>query len=397
MPDLPRILLPLVVLSTLTPTACAPTADPSDDVQEEVKAVVDAAILPLLQEHDIPGMAVAVIVGGRTHHFDYGVASRESGSPVTPETLFEVGSISKLFTATLGAWAEGRGALALSDPAARHWEALEGSPIGDATLLDLGTYAAGGLPLQFPSEVVDEATMLAYYRDWQPVHTPGSHRLYSNPSIGLFGFLAARSLGRPFTEVMEGELVPALGLSNTFIRVPAAMEERYAWGYSSRDEPVRVNPGMLDAEAYGIRSSSADMARFVEANLGTVPLDPSLAAAVATTHVGYFRVGSMTQGLGWESYPYPLELDRLLEGTSPNVILEANPLERLSPPEHPGGDRIFNKTGSTNGFGGYVAFVPDRGLGLVMLANRNYPNAARVTAGHGILHGLERVRRGEGR
>lgn len=393
MPDLPRIILPLVLLATLVSVGCAPEADP----REEVQTVVDAAILPLLQEHDIPGMAVAVIVGGRAHHFGYGVASRESGSPVTPETLFEVGSISKLFTATLGAWAEGRGALALLDPAARHWPALEGSPIGDATLLDLGTYAAGGLPLQFPPEVVDEETMLTYYRNWQPAHAPGSHRLYSNPSIGLFGFLAARSLERPFTEVMEEELLPALGLSSTFIRVPAAVEERYAWGYSSRDEPVRVNPGMLDAEAYGIRSSAADMIRFVEANLGSVVSDPSVGAAVAATHVGYFRVGSMTQALGWESYPYPLDLDRLLEGTSPNVILEANPVERLSPPERPGGDRIFNKTGSTNGFGGYVAFVPGRGLGLVMLANRNYPNAARVTAGYRILEGLERIGGGEGR
>lgn len=386
MPVRTRSVLPLVVLATLTPVACAPAGDPRDEVQ----AVVDAAILPLLQEHDIPGMAVAVIVDGRSHHFEYGVASRESGVPVTSETLFEVGSISKLFTATLGAWVEGRGALALSDPAARHWDALQGSPVGDATLLELGTYTAAELPLQFPPSVVDEETLLAFYRDWQPEHAPGTHRLYSNPSIGLFGFLVARSLGRPFAEIMEEELLPGLGLAGTFIRVPAEVEERYAWGYSSGNEPVRVNPGMLDAEAYGIRSSSADMARFVEANLGAAPPDPSLAAAVAATHVGHFRVGSMTQALGWESYPYPLELERLLEGTSPGVILEANPVEPLSGPEPPG-DRIFNKTGSTNGFGGYVAFVLGRGVGVVMLANRNYPNAARVTAGYRILQGLERI------
>ena len=60
-------------------------------------------------------------------------------------------------------------------------------------MLNLGTYTAGGLPLQFPDNVTDPASMLAYYRQWQPEYAAGTHRRYSNPSIGLLGMLAAKS------------------------------------------------------------------------------------------------------------------------------------------------------------------------------------------------------------
>jgi beta-lactamase class C len=48
----------------------------------------------------------------------------------------------------------------------------------------------------------------------------------------------------------------------------------------------------------------------------------------------------------------------------------------------------INKTGSTNGFGGYVAFVPSHGLGIVLLANKNYPNEARVRFAYEIAQAL---------
>ena len=82
----------------------------------------------------------------------------------------------------------------LDDRASQHWPALQGSRFDGISLLDLATYTAGGLPLQFPDSVQkDQAQIRDYYRQWQPTYAPGSQRLYSNPSIGLFGYLAARS------------------------------------------------------------------------------------------------------------------------------------------------------------------------------------------------------------
>jgi beta-lactamase class C len=354
---------------------------------------VDDAIRPVMQEHHVPGMVVALTVQGRRHFFSYGVAAKDGGKKPSEQTIFEIGSISKTFTATLASYAQASGALSLADSASKHLPALAGSSFDTISLLDLGTYTAGGLPLQFPGGVTDSHTMIAYYRSWRPEHAAGTHRLYSNPSVGLFGYLAARGLGEPFDELMEKTLFPKLGLAHTYLRVPQDQMGHYAWGHSKDGKPVRVTPGVLDSQAYGVKTTAADMIRYVEAHMDGKGLDDTLQRALAATRTGYYQVGGMTQGLGWEMYAYPTELETLLAGNSAQVIFKANPVTRLAPPLPPGQDMLVNKTGSTNGFGAYVAFVPGRSIGVVMLANRNYPIADRVRAGHRILMALDGGRR----
>lgn len=354
----------------------------------DLPGAVDAAVQPTMRQCDIPGLAVALHHRGERLYFNYGVASRESGQAVDEHTLFELGSVSKLFTATLGAYAQAEGRLSLADKASEHLPALRGSTFDAISLLDLATYTPGGLPLQFPQTVQSERQMLDWYRAWQPGYPPGSQRLYSNPSIGLFGHLAAASLGEPFERLLEHRLFPQLGMTESHVRVPAQQMARYAWGYRE-DEPVRVQPGPLDAEAYGVKSSAADMLRFVEANLDPSHLPASLRQAIATTHQGHYRVGDMTQGLGWERYDYPIDLQRLQAGNSSQMALQPHAVERFATPRPAEGDMLLNKTGSTNGFGAYVVVLPARDTGLVILANRNYPNAERVRIALRILAALE--------
>lgn len=358
------------------------------DADAALRGMVDAVMRPLVDEQKLPGLAVAVTVNGRTTFFNYGVASIEAGTPITEHTLFELGSVSKTFTGTLAAYAEQQGALSLSDHPSRFLPALAGTPIDAATLLHLGTYTPGGLPLQFPDEVTDEAAMVRYYHQWRPDAEPGTARRYSNPSLGLFGHLTGRALGTAFADAVEARLLPGLGLTHTYIRVPEAAMPSYAWGYNAANEPIRVNPGVLDAEAYGIKSSAADMIRFVQAQIDPSGLDEPIRQAVQGTHVGYFSVGPLVQCLGWEQYPYPVPLDQLLLGNSPEISTKPNAAVAIMPPRVPTEPTLFNKTGSTNGFGAYVVFVPARKVGIVMLANRNYPNAARVTAAHAVLQAL---------
>ncbi|HEN8661010.1 TPA: PDC family class C beta-lactamase [Pseudomonas aeruginosa] len=357
---------------------------------DRLKALVDAAVQPVMKANDIPGLAVAISLKGDPHYFSYGLASKEDGRRVTPETLFEIGSVSKTFTATLAGYALAQDKMRLDDRASQHWPALQGSRFDGISLLDLATYTAGGLPLQFPDSVQkDQAQIRDYYRQWQPTYAPGSQRRYSNPSIGLFGYLAARSLGQPFERLMEQQVFPALGLEQTHLDVPEAALAQYAQGYGKDDRPLRVGPGPLDAEGYGVKTSAADLLRFVDANLHPERLDRPWAQALDATHRGYYKVGDMTQGLGWEAYDWPISLKRLQAGNSTPMALQPHRIARLPAPQALEGQRLLNKTGSTNGFGAYVAFVPGRDLGLVILANRNYPNAERVKIAYAILSGLE--------
>lgn len=357
---------------------------------EKIESVVDTVIRPLMAEYDVPGMAVAISLDGERHVFNHGVASRETGAAVTDGTIFEIGSISKTFTATLGAYAQASGALAMSDMAGEHIPELKGSALNDISLLQLATYTAGGLPLQFPDEVGDgQDAMIAYYRDWRPDFQPGEQRQYSNPSIGLFGYIAAAGMDQPFEALMREAVFEPLGLADSFIDVPEDRMSDYAFGYARDGRAIRVTPGLLDAQAYGVKTTASDLLRFVEANMDGVDTDEMLGEAMATTRTGYVRVGDMIQGLGWEMYPSSTDLAGLLAGNSTDMALEPQPATMLAPPTPPQPDMLVNKTGSTNGFGAYAVFIPEKRVGVVLLANRNYPNAARVEAAYEIMTALE--------
>lgn len=355
------------------------------DAPAELRDAVDRAIRPLLEEHGAPGVAVAVTVNGEQYFFSYGVAAQGANTPVTEDTLFEIGSVSKTVTATLATYAQALGKLSLDDHPGKYMPALRDSALDRASLLHLGTYTAGGLPLQFPDGVATNADMLRYFRQWTPTAQPGAARRYSNPSIGLLGYVAALSLQGDFAELVEAELFPKLGLGRSYIRVPKAEMARYAWGTKKAGKKVRVTPAVLDAEAYGVKTSAADLIRFVDYNIHPDTLEPALRQAVEGTHVGYFKVGEMVQGLGWEQYPYPVTLERLLAGNSTDISMKPNPATALAAPQVPTEPTLFNKTGSTGGFGAYVAFVPAQEIGIVILANKSVPIPARITAAYAVL------------
>ena len=369
----------LVTVSLLSGTVQAADSD------DRLKNTVDKQAKLLMNEHNISGMAFGIIVDGKSHFYHYGLANKETKTPVSENTIFELGSISKTFAATLASYSELNGTLALDNTADQYIPYLKNSAIGNTKLINLATYSAGGLPLQVPDEVKNNKELLRYYKSWQPVFPVNSKRLYSNASIGLFGYISALSMDSDYTQLMEEKILPSLNMPNTFINVPNDKMADYAFGYNAAGEAIRVNPGMLDAEAYGIKSTIVDMTQFMAANMGLVPLDKDIQQALNNNRKGYYQASTFTQGLGWEMYPFPTKLDTLLEGNSMDVVLKPQPIQVDNYPTPVLNNVWVNKTGATNGFGGYIAYIPAEKSGIVILANKNYPNADRVKAAYTIL------------
>ncbi|GEK46838.1 beta-lactamase [Bisbaumannia pacifica] len=376
---MPGRLLPLAL--TLAAGAAQAAVSPCDS------PTLDEQVMALMSRHDIPGLSVAVVDHGELCVSHFGVASRDTGLAVGDDTLFEIGSVTKPLTSVLAAWVHQQGGFDWGDRVASIEPRLAGSPVGETTLVELATYTAGGFPLQFP-DGISQDNVLDYYRHWQPAFAPGAQRLYSNPSIGLFGELAARHHGQPFSELMQAQVLPTLGLEQTWLEVPEARLGDYAQGYGRDDTPVRLNPGVMDAQAYGIKTTAIDLGRFVQANLAAYHQDDPMSRALLATQHGYAAIGEMHQGLGWESYALPVSLDSLRAGTTAEMALEPQPATLLDTTGDPRPARWYHKTGSTNGFGAYAAFIPAQERGIAILANKGYPNGERVEAAWHILAAL---------
>lgn len=373
-----------IKLFLMTLTCAAATASAA---QPDMKAAVDAAIAPLQAKYGVPGVAVGITVGGKHAFYNYGVASKATGAPVDGQTLFEVGSFTKTITATLACHAQTIGKLSFSAPASRYMSALRGSQFDHVSVLNLGTHTSG-LPLFVPDSVTNDAQMTAWFRNWQPPGPIGTQRVYSNLGIGLLGRAAAQSVGEPFRDAVQKDLLPTFGMTQSWLDVPASSMPHYAQGYDKHDAPTRLHPGELADETYGLRTTSGDVVRYLDANMGLAPLDAAWQRAIACAHTGYYTTGAFTQDLVWEQYPWPVALPTLLRGNSPDAILKGMPAQALTPPLPPQADALLNKTGSTNGFSTYAAFIPAKRIGVVILANKAYPTEARVNAAYAILEAL---------
>ena len=150
---------------------------------------------------------------------------------MTPETLFEIGSVSKTFT-TLAGYALTQDKMRLDDRASQHWPALQGSRFDGISLLDLATYTAGGLPLQF-SRLGAEGPgtdprllppVAADLRAGQPA--PLFH-----PSIGLFSYLAARSWASRSNGSWSSKCSRHWASNRPTSTCPKAALAQYAQGY----------------------------------------------------------------------------------------------------------------------------------------------------------------------
>jgi len=357
-PDLTKrsatILITVPLFSALLVTS-AVTARFS--MSSEVDHIVSHCIAPMSGPNG--GVAVAVQMGGRSLFFNYGYADQADKRPVTSDSLFNVGSVRKVFEATLLAQGVLRGEIRLDDSVTRYVTELHGDYVRHVTVRQLVSHTSGLLlPTDHPPWPTEKYSLAGFYdalNAWTPSggEAPGKQRIYTHSGYILLQLVLERRYGKPIAELLDRGVIAPLGMTSTVVPergaddraiMSAALLQRAVQGYG-RDGAAIGLPGnqqsYFDFPGTGQMFSTAhDLARLLAACLGDKQIDPQLRQALLATQREEFRISPQYgQAMAWEI-------------------------------ESPFGVTIVDKPGGLDNASAYVGVVPDHKIGIAILVNR---------------------------
>ncbi len=314
--------------------------------------VVKTIVGPWIEKFEPPGSLVIVHREGQTEFFPHGEADRARHSAVTPDSIFELASITKVFTTTSLALEVETGRMHLADPVDKYIPILRnGGDIRRVTLEQLATHTSSlpRTPGNNPRGPWDREQVMEWLVHWHAPYPPGTKSLYSNLAVGVLGEAIATHAQKPLQEVWEKQFLHPLDMKSTFFEIPEQAAERLVQGYGVKGRPVNRAPTPGGWPAGGrLCSSGRDMARFLAANLGEEPKHPLITKAMHKAQQPYFKASErMTQGLSWQRV-------------------------------HINGELVIDKNGGLAGTSTYIGMIPARRLGVVVLVNRGKVTATEV-------------------
>jgi D-alanyl-D-alanine-carboxypeptidase/D-alanyl-D-alanine-endopeptidase len=332
----------IAVLMTMAalPAARAQSSRFPDEVGATVRARVDN------------GWSVGIVVGvvdrSGTRYFAYGRTAHTGGAPVDQHTVYEIGSVTKVFTALALAEMAVRHEVRLDDPVQRLLPDSVRVPRTDSGQITLRLLSAqrSGLP-RVPSNLAisdptnpyadyDAGRLYAFLGGYALDRNPGARYEYSNLGVGLLGFALARREGTSYEGLLVRRVLGPLRLTDTRVTLTPDLRARLARGHDGEREVPNWDFDAL-AGAGALRSTAADLARFLAAAMGLVrtPLD----SAFRLTQVIQGDAGpTMRIGLGWH-----------LMGRDSGTAYWHN--------------------GATGGYHSFLGFDARKKLGVVILSN----------------------------
>ena len=333
----------LAVLISVPTATTTQSIEISDEVKSSIRARVDNG-------YNV-GIIVGVVDQQSTRYFSYG--ETEFGNGITPDenSVFEIGSISKVFTSILLAEMVARGEVKLDDPIQLYLpDGVTAPTRGERgiTPYDLATHTSGlpRMPNNFsPADATNPyadytvAQMYEFLDGYTLRRDIGSQYEYSNFGAGLLGNLLASAAGMTYEDLIEQRITSVLGMDDTSIELMPDQQRRLATGHvGTMAVPNWDIPALAGAGA--LRSTTADMLAFVAANAGLE--ETRLHAVLSSTHEPREPAGSpsMQIGLGWHI--------RSGEGVA----------------------AVWHN-GGTGGYRSFAGFVQDGNTGVVVLTNSN--------------------------
>jgi len=320
------------------------------------RAVSDSAIRAVIKDRVDSKRSVGIAVGildpdGHTRVFSYGASG--TSRPIDANSVFEIGSITKTFTATTLADMVVKGEVKLDDPVAKYLPSTAHVPSRsgrEITLVDLATQSSG-LP-RMPSNFApkDQSNPYADYTEQQAIDFVSGYALtrdpsekyeYSNLGMGLLGIALEHREGLGYEALVRKHVIDPLKMSDTRVTFTPSMKERLALGHDDAGNVVSNwdIPGLAGAGA--LRSTVTDMLKYVAANVD--PARSPLTAAIELAHQKRHGTDNpkLNLGLAWHILTTPF------------------------------GNDITWHNGGTGGYRTFIGFDPARHTGVVVLSNSN--------------------------
>ena len=319
------------------------------DIKELPSEVVEV-IQKRISNGVTPSVAIALIDSSGTYYFNFG-KTEKGGKYVDENTIYEIGSISKVFTGVLLAQQILDGDLSMDDEINELLPDSIRVPFIGETEITIGSLTdhTSGLP-RMPNNFTPANPnnpyadysinqMYQFISSYQPTREVGSEYEYSNLAQGLLGHLLAKHKNMSYEKLMIQVIADPLEMYDTRIEFTEGMKENLALGHSGGKVVENWDIPTL-AGAGAIRSSTIDMARFISANLGYINI-PVTDAMKLSHKVRHDKAGTMSVAMAW------------------HIKKGAN------------GDVIWHN-GGTGGYRAFTGFVKDTGKGVVLLTNSSY-------------------------
>ena len=271
---------------------------------------IDSVIQHTMAARGIPGAAVAFLRRDTIAVLrGYGVADKSRGTSVTPETIFQIASLTKPFTAMAVLLLVEDGKLDLDAPAVRYLEWLP-SRYANVTVRQLLNHTSGVAPdmrLQNVDEM-SETEFRTRFIERPPSFPAGTGWQYANAGYTLLSQIVERVSGQSFGDFLEHRIFAPVGMRHTSYRAPARADDQHAVGYDLVDGALQPAPHVFSGWGNsGIESTVADLARWAAAIQRGEILNASSYRAMFTsgriagdTALNFpFREGRSGYGFGW--------------------------------------------------------------------------------------------------
>jgi CubicO group peptidase (beta-lactamase class C family) len=339
-----RITLTILLISVVT-LQCQHSPEKPEIVG--LPAEVVESIERRIEEDLTPSITLAIIDSSGVKFFNFGKTAK-NGQKVDENTIYEIGSISKVFTGILLAQQVLEGRLKLEDEINNFLPDGIKAPVMGDTEITFGSLTdhTSGLPRMpdnfspanprnpYADYTVDQ--MYECILNYHPVRAVGSEYEYSNLAQGLLGHLLAMNNNSTYEELMIQTIADPLDMNATRIELTQSMKENLALGHSGRRVVENWDIPTL-AGAGAIRSSTSDMAKFVSANLGYV--NTSLFKAMELSHqIRHDKAGETSIAMAWH----------INKGEKGDIICHG---------------------GGTGGYRTFIGFVKETGKGVVLFTN----------------------------